>query len=608
MQLEVPDAAVWAVMAVILAATSVYVGIKIGNNQVAFSAAPRNNSGASPTKRRKKKSKAEGLKSPAPLQMPEKGSSDADGEDESTLDDGETSAETRSEVAQSSPQAQANTPSSGGQTVPKTEKSGNMSVPEKEVVMMEKKEKDKKKKKKKETAQGQGEAMGVATEKEIEKEVVAESVSQVIIEEVSAATATVFEEGMAYSVIEEAQADLAVEKAAVNAPASGADDDGEWEVVEKRAQKKTNNQARPSSVVASSHREGSKNGKGEKGTKGKEGNGGSAPSSSSRQEAKENEMKEEVVALPTEVITVDIKHLGAIIGTKGTTRLGLEKLYSTQIKVPKSERSGSGPIDVTIQGPEDGIKATISAIHQLCEKGYAPCLGGDGFSEGAVQVHPIFVSEIVGKNGSSARAIQDQMGVKLVIPQHVGGNGSKDLVRVGIAGQKEKVKKAKELIKDLIKYHHTEVTHPGYDHIELDDVPTGAHSHIIGKKGSEISKIQTTFGVFVYIPYEHSATQNVVLVGEEREKGLQEAKAYIHAIVEKYESCLRAKEEAAAAKAATSAMTAESATDTATATATESATSVVVTEEGAASTKAAASTEVEEPSTAAASGEMGEKG
>ena len=33
-----------------------------------------------------------------------------------------------------------------------------------------------------------------------------------------------------------------------------------------------------------------------------------------------------------------------------------------------------------------------------------------------------------------------------------------------------------EVIKDLIKYHHTEVTHPGYDHIELDDVPTGAHS------------------------------------------------------------------------------------------------------------------------------------
>lgn len=241
-----------------------------------------------------------------------------------------------------------------------------------------------------------------------------------------------------------------------------------------------------------------------------------------------------------QVITVDMKHLGAVIGTKGTTRLGLEKLYNTEIKVPKSERSGSGPIDITITGQEEGVKYTISAIHQLCEKGYATCLGGEGFSEGAVQVHPIFVPEIVGRNQTSRRAIQDQMGVRLVIPQYT-GKDQKDLIRVGVAGPKDKVKKAKEVIKDLIKYHHTEITHPGMTHLELEDVPVGAHSHIIGKKGTEIKRINAQFDVDVYIPYEHSMTKNVVLVGKEQDN-LQAASTYIHDIVKKYEVSLKAKE------------------------------------------------------------------
>jgi rRNA processing protein Krr1/Pno1 len=249
-----------------------------------------------------------------------------------------------------------------------------------------------------------------------------------------------------------------------------------------------------------------------------------------------------------EVITIDLKHLGAVIGTKGSTRLALEKKYATAISVPRSERSSSGTTEVTISGPcSDGIKGTIIAVKQLCEKGYAVALAGDDFTEGAVQMHPSFVSEIVGKNGFCARAIQDSLGVRLAIPHGGsiknsnslnGGTDASEHVRVGVAGAKDKVKMAKECIKELMKYHHSELTHPGVKHVEVEGIPDMAHSHIIGKKGAEILRIQTTFNVRVYMPQEHSVTKNVVVVGTDGE-ALDKAASEIKAVSEKAEENAR---------------------------------------------------------------------
>ncbi len=553
MKLEIPDSVVWSILIIVIAVSSTYIGIKIGRKEVDFSAAPRNS--GSPKKRRKK-SKGEALTPPpAPLLATQKEASDTEAEDGSTSDDGETSAETRSEIAQSSPQAQAGNSSSGGQVVCSSETYSNVS-PKENLMVEEKKEKDKKKKKKKNKGAARGEGEGVSTGKEIEREVVAESANQVVVEEISAAAAA-REQDLILSLVEkekEAQSHKAEGEAPGGRDASQftyveeADDVGEWEIVEKRSSRGAAAQSRANNISSSAtHEEGMRadSGRGDldklKKREGRATNGSNSYPPSSG--AKTDNVEE--VAPFVEVITVDIKHLGAVIGTRGSTRLALEKMYDTQIKVPKSERSGSGPTEVTIQGPQEGIRATIKAINQLCEKGYATCLGGEGFSEGAVQVHPVFLAEIVGKNGASARAIQEQMDVRLVIPQNGPGRESQDLVRVGVAGAKDKVKRAKELIKELIKYHHTEVTHPGYDHLELEEVPVGAHSHIIGKKGSEISKIQATFGVSVYIPYEHSSCKNVVLVGRAGEKGLHEAQAHIQEIVERHEAAVQAREAAA---------------------------------------------------------------
>jgi hypothetical protein len=157
--------------------------------------------------------------------------------------------------------------------------------------------------------------------------------------------------------------------------------------------------------------------------------------------------------------------------------------------------------------------------------------------------HPIYryLSEIVGHKGACIRAIQDQLQVRLQVPQGI----SKDVtsVRVGIAGPKDKVKRCKDLIKDLMKYHHTEITHPGLVHVEID-VPKIARSHIIGKKGAGISNIQDKFKVFISMPTADTLNSNVVVVGNDRDT--KAAQQHIMNIVEEQEAKSKAQEEAAA--------------------------------------------------------------
>merc|ERR1711982_23416 len=73
-------------------------------------------------------------------------------------------------------------------------------------------------------------------------------------------------------------------------------------------------------------------------------------------------------------------------------------------------------------------------------------------------------------------------------------------------------------------YYHSEVTHPGQVHEELD-IEEWQWRFIIGSKGSEMRHIQNNFKVRVYVPREHSANQKVVVVGEK--DGVVRAKAYI---------------------------------------------------------------------------------
>lgn len=154
-------------------------------------------------------------------------------------------------------------------------------------------------------------------------------------------------------------------------------------------------------------------------------------------------------------------------------------------------------------------------------KGYTSVLGGDDFKEGSVVVP--YVRDVLGDRGTSIRTIQDHCGVKIYIPEPAPKDEGKPR-RIFIAGPKDKVGMAKELIKELTKYFHTSVTHPGLVHVEMD-VPTHLYNYIIGSRGSEVKHIQGNFKVSVHIPQELSVNKNVVIVGSK--EGVEKAQRYI---------------------------------------------------------------------------------
>ena len=64
-------------------------------------------------------------------------------------------------------------------------------------------------------------------------------------------------------------------------------------------------------------------------------------------------------------------------------------------------------------------------------------------------------------------------------------------VKVLIAGNKDKVQEAKDIITELTTYYHSDVTHPGQVHVEMDVNPS-MYNNIIGSKVG-INPFSSTF-------------------------------------------------------------------------------------------------------------------
>ena len=102
-------------------------------------------------------------------------------------------------------------------------------------------------------------------------------------------------------------------------------------------------------------------------------------------------------------------------------------------------------------------------------------------------------------------------------------------VKITLAGNKDKVQAAKDIIIELTKYFHTSITHPGQVHTEMD-VPSVMFNYIIGSRGSEIKHIQGNFKVSVHIPNAESILKTVVIVGDPA--GVRGAEKYIQKIID----------------------------------------------------------------------------
>lgn len=223
------------------------------------------------------------------------------------------------------------------------------------------------------------------------------------------------------------------------------------------------------------------------------------------------------VDVSTLAVKVESKKMGAIIGPKGATLRAIQDATETEINTTTAPKADI--TSVVITGPQAGVAKAGKAINELATKGYCMLLSGEGFMESHIHVPPRFLAEIIGKSGSTIRAIQDSTGARVVIPNtaprpgDARGADAEAPVKVFLAGPKEGIAQAKSIITQITELYYHPVTHPGVVHVNLD-VPEKYFNYIIGTKGSEIKHIQNNFKVSVKIPDRNTVFQSVLVIGE----------------------------------------------------------------------------------------------
>jgi len=214
----------------------------------------------------------------------------------------------------------------------------------------------------------------------------------------------------------------------------------------------------------------------------------------------------EKTSMHTAQIKVPENKIGIVIGPKGSKI----KLIQEKTGVTRIDTSGEM---FTIVGPQQAVEMAYAAVKELMEKGYCS-MAFEDFKEEAVPVHPSVFPDLIGKGGVTIKAFKSELNVEITIPGDIpktATTGTKKY-KVTLAGKKDDVNKAKQVIENIVSYGYHEITHPGQTHEEIEVEPW-AYKFLIGKAGSELRHIQNNYKVKVNIPREHSVCQNVVVVG-----------------------------------------------------------------------------------------------
>ena len=89
----------------------------------------------------------------------------------------------------------------------------------------------------------------------------------------------------------------------------------------------------------------------------------------------------------TGTLQVEAKKVGILIGPKGATMHAIQDATDTKITMPKTDRDSSAAASVSVVGPAEGVAKALSIMRELCSKGYALALEGEGFQESSISVN-----------------------------------------------------------------------------------------------------------------------------------------------------------------------------------------------------------------------------
>jgi len=225
----------------------------------------------------------------------------------------------------------------------------------------------------------------------------------------------------------------------------------------------------------------------------------------------------------TASVEVPEEKIGHVIGPGGKNL----KMITEKTGVTRIDTEGCNFVAI---GEPDAVKKAEKAIREIVEKGYCS-LAYDDFEGADVMAYPQCFPDLIGKGGEIIQKIKKELGVEISIPKVPPKAAAYKKYPVGVAGSKEQVKLAKEVLESIIMYYHHPVTHEGIEHLEMDTIESWQYSFIIGKQGSELKHIQNNFQVRLYIPREFSANQNVVITGSK--VACEKTKTYIEKLIAK---------------------------------------------------------------------------
>merc|ERR1719330_106454 len=100
-----------------------------------------------------------------------------------------------------------------------------------------------------------------------------------------------------------------------------------------------------------------------------------------------------------------------------------------------------------------------------------------------MMVPQCYLREIIGPKGATIRKLKEKLEVDITIPDAPRDDKNQTKKhKVQIAGDAEKIDQAKAVINDIMQYYHSEVTHPGQVHEELE-LEQSTFRYIIGPSG-----------------------------------------------------------------------------------------------------------------------------
>lgn len=204
-----------------------------------------------------------------------------------------------------------------------------------------------------------------------------------------------------------------------------------------------------------------------------------------------------------EMVYVERKHFGTIIGPGGSYLRAITEATGTSIELPKE--GGMRP-EIVISGSVQGCALAKSAIAQLVAKGYSN-LTHAGTVDRKIAIPDKKRGIVIGSRGANLKALQQKLNVKIDFPE----KGSEEDVTV--VGDDKDVQQCLAAIKQLLEQGFSEITHANFIKADVE-VHRDMLKNLIGPGGEVIKALQATHRVQLSLGDKSGEVTIVTILGE----------------------------------------------------------------------------------------------